>query len=205
MSSFSLVLMAVLAHALAVISPGPDFVVAVRNSLNYSRRIGVWTALGFALGIVVHVSYCIGGIGLIISKSLFWYSVLKYSGGIYLLYIGVKAFWSKEQTFSFDQQTEAHISWHEGMKMGFMTNVLNPKATLFFLSIFNVLLKPDTPMWVVGVSGIWMVVDTFLWFTLVAYLFTQPSIQAKYLQYQAGINKILGIVLIVLGVLVLAS
>lgn len=199
----SLILSAVIAHLLAVISPGPDFVVALRNSLQYSRKTGVWTALGFALGIVVHVSYCVGGIALIIAHSPVIFRLIKMGGGLYLIYLGIQSFRAKNQHYRFDEKAKQDVAWYVGLKMGFMTNVLNPKATLFFLSIFTVLLEPGTPLWVMLVAGILMVVNTFLWFTLVAYLFTQKRIRKVYVQQQGVIHHVLGVLLVVLGLVVL--
>lgn len=203
MTPSGLILAAVLAHLMAVISPGPDFVVALRNSLQYSRRTGIWTALGFALGIVVHVFYCIAGIALVISQSPTIFNFIKIGGGLYLLYIGFQSFRASEQQFSFEDKHLKVIPWHQGLKMGFITNILNPKATLFFLSIFTILLKPGTPFWVSMTSGVMMVVDTFLWFALVAYLFTQKKIRTVYIQRQGLIHKVLGGMLMGLGLLIL--
>ena len=199
----NLILAGVLAHLLAVISPGPDFVVALRNSLQYSRRTGVWTALGFALGILVHVSYCIAGVALVISESAALFNLIKMGGGLYLIYMGIQSFRANSQRFSFEQESHKEVPWSVGLRSGFVTNILNPKATLFFLSIFTVLLKPETPYWVIFTTGALMVLNTFLWFTLVAYLFTQKKVRDAYLRKQGLIHKVLGGILVVLGVLVI--
>ena len=78
MEYLSIFLTVALAHLLAVISPGPDFVMITRNSLIYSRRTGVYSALGLGLGILVHVFYSLVGIGFIISKSIILFSIIKF-------------------------------------------------------------------------------------------------------------------------------
>ncbi|HLG25670.1 MAG TPA: LysE family transporter, partial [Candidatus Gracilibacteria bacterium] len=78
MSSLTLLATIVILHALALISPGPDFLVALKNSLTYSRRTGIYTAIGFALGISVHIFYCLAGIALVISQSILIFSIIKY-------------------------------------------------------------------------------------------------------------------------------
>ncbi len=136
-----------LIHILAVISPGPDFVVAIRNSLTYSRKTGVWTAVGFGLGIIIHVFYCIAGLGLIISKSIIVFNVIKYLGAAYLIYIGIKSIMAKTSHLNVKNATHKNdITVLEAIKIGFLTNVLNPKATLFFLSLFTLVINPDTPL-----------------------------------------------------------
>ncbi|WP_438884465.1 LysE family translocator, partial [Bacillus cereus group sp. BC22] len=73
---------------LAVISPGPDFAMVTRNSLMLSRRSGVLTALGIGLGVTVHVSYTLLGVGLLIRQSLWLFNAVKLVGAIYLIYLG---------------------------------------------------------------------------------------------------------------------
>lgn len=87
----SLILTVALLHLLAVVSPGPDFILCARNSLTYSRRIGLWTAFGFSLGIALHMVYCIAGIAVVISQSILVFNILKWVGALYLIYIGVQS------------------------------------------------------------------------------------------------------------------
>lgn len=84
-----------LIHLLAVISPGPDFIMITRNSLIYSRRTGIYSAIGLGLGILVHVTYSLVGIGLLISKSILLFNTIKYLGAAYLIYIGYKSITAK--------------------------------------------------------------------------------------------------------------
>jgi len=196
----NLIIAGVIAHLLAVISPGPDFVVALRNSLQYSRKTGIWTALGFALGVLVHVSYCVAGIALVIAQSPTLFNIIKIGGGLYLIFMGIQALRAPEENFAFEEEIKKDVPWYVGLKIGFITNVLNPKATLFFLSIFTVLLKPETPFWVTFTTGALMVLNTFLWFVIVAYLFTQKKVRQVYIRKQGLMHKILGTILIILGI-----
>ena len=76
---------------LAAVSPGPDFAVVTKNSLLYSRKAGLFTALGVSVSLLIHAVYCILGLAIIISQSLLAFSVIKYLGAAYLIYIGFKA------------------------------------------------------------------------------------------------------------------
>jgi threonine/homoserine/homoserine lactone efflux protein len=82
-------------HLLAVMSPGPDFIMITRNTLVYSRKTGMYSAIGLGLGIGVHVLYCLMGIGLLISKSIVLFNSIKLIGAAYLFYIGYKSIRSK--------------------------------------------------------------------------------------------------------------
>lgn len=190
-----------LIHLLAVISPGPDFIVAVKNSLTYSRKIGLWTAVGFGLGIAVHILYCVAGIAFIISQSILVFNAVKFLGATYLIYIGYKSLTSKTSIAKIEETVvRSDIRPLEAIKIGFLTNVLNPKATLFFLSLFTLVVAPDTPLVVQGVMGSIMVIDTILWFALVAIFFTQPVVRNTFNRFQGVFNKVLGTLLVGLGI-----
>lgn len=140
-------------HLLALMSPGPDFVMISRSSLLYSCRTGVWSAVGLALGIFLHVAYSLAGIAFIISQSIVLFSLLKTAAALYLMYIGIKALRAKptkagELGASGEQKTMT--AW-QAIRTGFFTNALNPKATLFFLAFSPKLFTPQRP-WACGSS-----------------------------------------------------
>ncbi|WP_371921247.1 LysE family translocator, partial [Pseudomonas sp. HMWF006] len=137
-----------LIHLLAVASPGPDFAVVVRESVTHGRRAGTWTALGVGTAIFLHVGYSLLGIGLIVSQSIMLFNALKWAAAAYLLYIGFKALRAQPaKTVTDDLHKEAGVRTARGaFTSGFVTNGLNPKATLFFLSLFTVVINPHTPL-----------------------------------------------------------
>ena len=145
MIDYPIIASILLIHFLAVISPGPDFFMAIKNSLTYSRKIGIFTAVGFGLGIGVHVFYSIAGVALLISESIVIFSIIKYLGVAYLLYIGVKSLLAKPTYLQIEKQKhKKEVTPIKAIFQGFLTNVLNPKATLFFLSLFTLVITPET-------------------------------------------------------------
>lgn len=188
-------------HLLALVSPGPDLVVAIRNSLTYSRKTGVWTAVGFGLGIAVHVTYSLLGLALLISKSIIIFNIIKYIGAVYLAYIGVKSFLSKrEGDIEYLNESKEDIGSLAAVKIGFLTNVLNPKATIFFLSLFTMIISPEASPATLVLVSLAMIVNTTLWFSLVSLLFTQPKTRSIYNKFKNTINKSFGAILIALGI-----
>ncbi|NUJ98009.1 LysE family transporter [Candidatus Gracilibacteria bacterium] len=186
-------------HLLATISPGPDFIMTIKNSLNYGRKIGIFTAIGIGLGIGVHILYCALGLALVISKSIILFNTIKILGALYLIYIGILSFKSKGIDINITQE-KATISKFQAFKMGFLTNVLNPKATLFFLSLFTFILSPSTPIHILLLIALILIADTILWFIFVSLLFTQSRIQIFFSKIQKTFNKIFGGILIAIGV-----
>ncbi|MEK7066789.1 MAG: LysE family translocator [Patescibacteria group bacterium] len=201
MEYLSLIGIVTIIHLLAVISPGPDFIMAVRNSFAYSRKTGIWTAVGFGGGIAVHIFYSLAGLAMIISKSILLFNLIKFLGAGYLIYIGFKSFFSKSSKIELDgYYKKEDISRLSAIKIGFLTNLLNPKATLFFLSLFTFFVSPNIPATVMGIISTIMIVNTILWFSLVAIFLTQKRIHSIFERFQGIFNKTLGGLLIALGV-----
>jgi RhtB (resistance to homoserine/threonine) family protein len=195
-----------LVHLLAAMSPGPDFIMAVRNSLTYSRKTGIWTAVGFGIGIGVHISYCVAGLAVIISKSILLFSTIKILGAGYLVYIGLRAFFSKSSHIEIKQEeAKDDISAFSAVKMGFLTNILNPKVTLFFLGLFTLVISPNIPRSVLLSTSAIMMINTVLWFSLVAIFFTQQRVRKIYERFEHVFSKCFGGLLILLGLKVAFS
>lgn len=187
-------------HLLAVSSPGPDFVMVVKNALTYSRKIGVYTALGIGSGIIVHIVYTFLGIGLLIKEIPALFDLIKYIGGIYIVYMGIMSIRSNSNNKVVHEGEKVAISNFKAYRIGFLTNALNPKASLFFLSLFTLMVKPDTNPYVLSILGVLLVLQTTGWFILISYFFTQEKIQKRYFQYERTINVVFGVVLILLAI-----
>jgi RhtB (resistance to homoserine/threonine) family protein len=191
-----------LIHLLAVASPGPDFAIVVRESVAFGRRIGLFTALGVGVGILVHVAYSLLGIGLIVSQSLVLFNALKWLAAAYLLYIGIKALRARPagEQAPLAQGLLAQRSPRAAFVTGFVTNGLNPKATLFFLSLFTVVINPHTPLTVQAGYGVYLSLATAAWFCLVALLFSQARVRAGFARMGHWFDRLMGVVLVALGV-----
>lgn len=144
----------------AVITPGPDFVLTLRNSLTYSRQAGLYTALGVGVGNLVHATYSLIGIGAIISQSILLFTLLKWLGAAYLIYLGVKSIRSQKSSVTLiDSRSMAPIKRWSAFRIGFLGNLLNPKATLFFLALFTQVIQPSTPLVIQAAYGITVAID----------------------------------------------
>lgn len=188
-------------HLLAAMSPGPDFAMVMRNSLVYSRRTGVLAALGLSLGIALHVTYSLLGIGLLISRSILLFNAIKWIGALYLIFIGVRSLISRrpkddKQLLSVEKQD---LTTGQALRMGFLTNALNPKATLFFLALFTTVVSPSTPIAYKLVYGVEMVIATFAWFAFVAVILSHSKINSLFARVKHRIEKVFGVVLIAFG------
>ena len=189
-----------LLNLLAAMSPGPDFVMTVRNSLCYSSRAGIFTALGISLALGIHLFYCAAGIGYLISNSILLFSFIKVLGAAYLVYIGIGSIRARGSRLDIaPERSGSEMSRMKAFRMGFLTNVLNPKATLFFMSLFTFVIGADTPRFVVLIISVLIMLTAFFWFSIVSIFLTQPNIQRIFLKYEKAINLTLGGFLILLG------
>ena len=190
-----------LVHLLAVASPGPDFAVVVRESVAQGRRAGSWTALGVGCGIFVHVAYSLLGTGLIVSQSIVLFNLFKWLAAAYLVYLGWRALRARPMSLEAIDGANAPVArsaWR-AFVIGFVTNGLNPKATLFFLSLFTVVISPDTPLLVQAGYGVYLAGATALWFLLVAWLFSRGRVRAGFARMGHWFDRLTGAVLIGLG------
>jgi len=201
---FGLITAIGLIHLVALVSPGPDFVVACRNSLLYSRTIGIYTAVGFGLGICVHISYAVFGLSWLIANNELIFTVIQYLGAFYLMLIGIQSLRSFQSQIGQETATaSSRISPFRAVRIGFITNVLNPKATLFFLSLFSTMLNPTVGELTLVVIAVLLVVTTILWFSLVALLISHPRFTTTLKRYEKTVHRFFGVLLIGIGVIIL--
>ncbi|MCX5370218.1 LysE family transporter [Streptomyces sp. NBC_00015] len=184
---------------LAVIAPGADFAMIVRNSYLYGRRTGLLAATGVAAGVLVHVTYTMLGVGLLIASSTFLFTVIKLIGAAYLIYIGVRTFRTKGEV-EVDLTGRTGLTPLAALRAGFLTNVLNPKTTLFVVSTFSQVVSPGTPVREQAGYGLFMSLAHLLWFGVVAVFFSHDRMRTLMLRGQKVLNKVIGSVLAGLGV-----
>lgn len=181
------------------ISPGSDFVMVTKNSMFYGRTAGLYSSLGIALAIWVHVAYSIAGLAVIIANSVLLFSIIKYLGAAYLIYVGWQTFKTKPETQIDGEQEQKSLSKLAAFKNGFMSNVLNPKTTIFFLSLFTQVVNPETPVLLQLVYGAIICVAHFTWFSLISIFLSQPALLKKFNAMKSKIEKVVGTILVGFG------
>jgi RhtB (resistance to homoserine/threonine) family protein len=185
---------------LAVISPGPDFAMVTRNSLILSRRAGVLTALGIGLGVLIHVTYTLIGVGLLIQQSLWLFNAIKLVGAAYLIYLGVKMLRAQPSGARADSGVRP-LSDIAALRTGFLTNALNPKASVFIVSLFMQVVRPETPLAVQIGYGAFISVAHMAWFSLVALCFSAGAVRDRLYAVRHWIDRVFGGLLVGFGVL----
>jgi len=185
-----------------IVVPGADFAVILRQSIVHGRRAAIMTGLGMGFSLLFHISYTILGLGLIVSQSLMLFSLIKWAGVAYLVYLGIKSF--REPGFKVGEievtaEDRKPVSAIKCLATGFVTNALNPKPVLFFLSLFSTLVHHDTPALIQFSYGIGMATALVAWFAGVSIFFTVKAIRDRFIASGKWFNRITGAALVGFG------
>jgi RhtB (resistance to homoserine/threonine) family protein len=206
MSSYLLELASLMAiFSFAIVSPGADLAMVMRQSLVHGRRAAIITSFGVGASLMFHVTYTILGLGLIISQSIYLFNIVKWCGVAYLVYIGIKALSAGKADLSLEavQGRERQKSDQSALRafgLGFLANALNPKAVFFFLSIFSTVVSAHTPIAVKFGYGLVMATCLIAWFVGVSLFMTTPRMRAAFSRASQWINRTSGLVFIALGI-----
>lgn len=194
-------LLLTIAHVFAVASPGADFAVVLKNTLRSGRSAGVLTAIGVGCGISIHLIYTLLGVSIILSQSVFLSNTIKIIGAIYLLWMAWAAFQSRAKNSSANlHQNSIQLNLVQAFRQGFITNVFNPKVTIFFLALFTTIVSPQTSILIQSLYGLWLVVYTMLWFMLVAWIFSRKQVLIWYESHGHYLDWAMGLFLTFIAV-----
>ncbi|MBU2924301.1 LysE family translocator [Colwellia sp. 1_MG-2023] len=198
-------------HLLAVASPGPDFAIILKQSIRYDRRIAIFTSLGIGTGILLHVIYSLVGVGVIIASDERLFTALKYIAASYFCYIAWHGLRAKKPLNTVNDvnvsmlSDEKKPSAKNAFFTGFLINGLNVKATLFFVSVYSVVISPETPFSIKLGYGLYMAIATAIWFVFLSYLLTHHKMR-NFLQIKGYlIDRLMGLVLLLLAIQIVAS
>lgn len=190
--------------AVVIVAPGADFALVVRQSVVHGRAAALVTSFGIGASLLFHISYTILGIGLVVSQSLALFALIKWLGVAYLVYLGIRSFFEKpmnldEAALAADAGKARRVSLPACFGMGFLTNALNPKPVLFFLSLFSAMVSQETPVPVVFLYGIGMATALVAWFAGVTLFFTNPAVRARFAAGGRWFNRLTGATFVLLG------
>jgi RhtB (resistance to homoserine/threonine) family protein len=190
----------------ATVSPGPDFAFILKQAVTYGKKTSIYTALGIGSAVSIHIFYTIIGIGLIISKSLILFTIVKFLGAGYLIYLGYKSF--KSSGFKIDKEKSSEIITignKQAFLLGFLCNVLNPKAAFFIISIFTVTISAETPFIVQSIYGLSCILVVSSWYIFLAFVLSQDNIRVFFNKFGKWFDKTVGMILISMGIKVALS
>jgi threonine efflux protein len=195
-------------HLLAAASPGPDFAYVTRQSLLRGRRAGVLASLGIALGLSIHIAYSAAGLAAVVAHSAAWMTAIKLVGGAYLVWLGIQGLRAGARPMAAASDPDGVMTpasaWRQ-IGGGFLCNALNPKAPIYFLALFTVVLSPDLPALTLVAYGVWIMLLQWVWFALVATVFAHRAVRDRLFSLRHWIDRAFGAAMIALGVRVLLT
>ncbi|MEH6451553.1 MAG: LysE family transporter [Psychromonas sp.] len=180
--------------------PGADFVMVTRTSIYNGRLAGLYMSLGMCLSVCVHASYSIAGLAVVIANSAWLFSAIKYLGAAYLIYIAWQLLTTHELLNKDQNNLTTQMSPFMALRLGFTCNILNPKTSIFFLSIFTQVVSIDTPLIIQVSYGLIIMLAHFIWYSGVTLLLSHPNILPRFNRHKQKIDKVAGFVLMLIAI-----
>jgi threonine efflux protein len=186
--------------AIVVISPGPNFVATVHHAVSYSRRDGLLVVLGIAAGTTIWATVSVVGLGVLFAHVSWLVEVIRTIGAIYLTYLGGKMIWQAARQKVVAEPSAVAPRRGPAWRVGFLTDISNPKAAAFFGSLFSVFLPAYAPLWLQVASVVVVVLIAACWYSVVACFFSLEPVARGYRRVKKWIDYVTGGVLVALGV-----
>lgn len=163
-------------------TPGPSVLFSVSNSLNGGIKKAWFGALGGTTAITIIMTLSFTGMGVVIMTSDILFNIIKWAGVAYLIYLGLSAILSKDESFMVDGKTAKKQSYKATYLSGFVVGASNPKAILFFTALFPQFINPTAPLWSQFlILSLTFIVFEMSWLMLYAYFANKamPWLQVK--------------------------
>ncbi|HHX8335438.1 TPA: LysE family translocator [Vibrio diabolicus] len=193
-------------HFIALMSPGPDFALVVQNATRHGRQTGLYIALGLSVGILLHSLFSLTGVSYLVHQHPMLYSVLQLLGGSYLLYLGIGALRGVIATIKnplSDQPSKNSnlviSNKRQAFTKGFATNILNPKALVFFVSLMSSLVPVGMSVTGKGIALVILFGLSLLWFSSLAWMLSTQRLQTRLQQAGIYIDGLCGVVFTLVG------
>ena len=160
--------------------------------------------MGILSGTLVHISYCVLGIGLLISQSIVAFAALKYAAAAYLIYLGIMSFRSGDTRLD-TNDVESRRRNGRWFVQGFVNNLLNPKGTLFYLGVFTTVITPETSASATLLLVFSMILVSASFWLLFVCTLDRRTIRQFLERSQQAVNRVCGVVFVLLGVRVAST
>lgn len=197
-------------HFMALLSPGPDVALVVQNSTRYGRRTGVFIALGLSCGIVIHSLLSLTGINYLVHQQPALFAMVQLAGGGYLFYLGLGALksiyttWRSPQAVGVNNERYKLIeNQRQAFSRGFITNIFNPKALVFFISLMSSLVPVGMSFSGKGIALLILWGLSFMWFSTLAWMLSTARLQKRLQSLTVYIDAVCGIIFTLIGGLIL--
>lgn len=190
----------------ASVVPGPDTAVVVKNAVRGGRRVAVLTAAGCSTGQLVWGALCVLGIGALLAQSVPAFTVVKYVGAAYLLFLGVRALLTAGRSTEDATAPTPTPGARPGagaaaaFREGLLVNALNPKTALFMSALLPQFLDAGSPAWLPAALVATTAAVSFTWMVVYAVVFSRLREQMRRPAVRRAVDRVVGVALVGLGV-----
>ncbi|MBW5825872.1 threonine export protein RhtC [Yersinia kristensenii] len=196
-----------LVHLVALMSPGPDFFFVSQTAASRLRREAMMGVVGISLGIVVWAGVALMGLNLILQKMAWLHEIIMVGGGLYLCWMGwqlLKSARSKQDVSEGEVQVALPVRGRTFLR-GFLTNLSNPKAVIYFGSVFSLFVGDDVSAGARWGLFVLIIAETFVWFSIVACVFALPVMRRGYQRLSKWIDGLAGVLFTGFGIHLILS
>ncbi|WP_187426560.1 LysE family transporter [Geothermobacter ehrlichii] len=185
---------------LAIVSPGPNFILVSKTALSDSRRAGLCVALGIATGSGLFALAGLTGLLVLVGSLPAIAHIWQWLGAGYLTWLGLAMLFGKRETADSKRAgTGERLSCGRAWRLGLLTNLTNPKAWAFYLSLFTLVSRPDIPLAIKIGLNLAMFAISLAWYGLVALLLSEPRLAPRLNRFEPAIRRLLGFALLGFG------
>lgn len=191
-------------HLLAVMSPGPNFLVASRTAMAHSRRAAQWVTVGFTTGSFAIVLAGFLGASAVFTRSERLYETLRLAGAAYLVWLGLKALWSLWRSRGAEPREAGPVgatpTAAQAYRLGLLTIASNAKAFVYFVVFFTSIVPPDLPVAARATLVVVMPLITFTWYSFIAWAFSGNLVRGWYARLRIPVEALFGCLLLIIGI-----
>ena len=192
----------ILSTIIFIITPGMDTIFVLNKAIGQGKKAGMFSTFGVNAGILVHTIFAMVGLSIIIGKSAMAFMIIKYVGALYLVYLGLVSLLSEGNKINLINGLTGTDSGWSNFKSGLITNVLNPKVALFFISFFPQFINPKELGSVVPFIflGSCYAIMGLIWYSILVYFLSAFSNRLKdNPKFTMYLSKFYGLVFVLMG------
>ena len=185
---------------IGAMSPGPSLALIIRNSIQFNRLAGILSSIGHAIGIGIYATLSILGLHFILTTNIFLFNLIEFAGSCFLIFLGF-LFLKDNNNDKLDLESDQKNL--NSFFQGFMISILNPKILIWFAAIYSQFIQIESTIFTSTILILTASVIDGAWYVIVAFVVTSYGLKDFFLQKRNKIQKISGVVLIFIAILLL--
>lgn len=172
------------------------FLILKNSIVHKNANIANFTILGIGVGLAFHISISIAGFGIFLTQSENLFRIVRYIGAAYLAYIGFKSLLNRSKLQSVESNYDKELTLTEAFKEGLFTNLLNPKVTLYIISLFTQVIRPSASLYEKSTYGIVLVAEAIVVWSIFTRAVRLEAVRNALEDYTIWLDRLFGLILL---------